>query len=112
MIVTDDSNVEATEEQTLHSPTMEGNTSVTFSSPPNVTRLDDNFQSNANNGGGSDRKRSRRAMADDGALDDIMGQSKLCSLLYNPYIAILLIFAFCCQYSNVQADHIVYQRAH
>uniref|UniRef100_A0A7S3GWP7 WW domain-containing protein n=1 Tax=Spumella elongata TaxID=89044 RepID=A0A7S3GWP7_9STRA len=84
MIVNDDSNVEAAQ-QPNDSPTMEGNTSVTFSSPPIVTRPDQNWQSSTDNGGASDRKRSRRAMADDGALDDIMGQitSKLTTLSTN-----------------------------
>ena len=81
MNVNDGSNVEAVQ-QPNDSPTMEGNTSVTFSSPPIVTRPDNNCQSGANNGGASDRKRSRRAMTDDGALDDIMGQSKRHHSLY------------------------------
>lgn len=60
------------------SPAMEQNHSMVFSSTPTVSRPDSNRQSVTDNGGASDRKRSRRAMADDGALDDIMGQSKFC----------------------------------
>eukprot|EP01032_Pedospumella_encystans_P026310 gene26310-29720_t len=84
MNANDDSNVEVAE-HSGDSPTMEGNTSVKFSSPPLVTRPDNNWQSGTDNGGASDRKRSRRAMADDGALDDIMGQitSKLTTLSTN-----------------------------
>lgn len=82
MNANDDSNVEVAE-HSGDSPTMEGNTSVTFSSPLLVTRPDNNWQSGTDNGGASDRKRSRRAMADDGALDDIMGQSKLRSFSYS-----------------------------
>ena len=97
MNVNEDSNVEATEYPS-DSPTKGGNTSVTFSSPPITTRPDNNWSSRTDNGGTSDRKRSRRAMADDGALDDIMGQSKLYSLRRFPYHPSLfwLSFAFCC----------------
>ena len=37
-------------------------------------------QQGRSGGGNSDRKRNRRTMADDGALDDILGQSKLESM--------------------------------
>jgi hypothetical protein len=54
------------------SPSMDASVNVSFSSPPALIQ-----QHSANQSGTSDRKRNRRTMDDDGALDDILCQSKL-----------------------------------
>jgi hypothetical protein len=53
--------------------------SVPNASPPRA--FDTSITRQNENGGQSDRKRNRRALAaDDGALDDILGQSTFCSV--------------------------------